>query len=541
MKRKYNFKQIVCLFLAVIMVLGTMVGCGKKEGSGSKNDGEKKTLVVGIPHNSSVLDHQDVTFTKFVEESLNVKLEFVTFSYGAEANNQLTLMCAGGDELPDVLVGFSNLGKRMMAQFGEDGFFMDLTELIDEHAPTFKSQMEKLSKEEQEIIWQNMTSTVDGKVYGMPTYSSCVMSDYMQNMMYINQDWLDAVGMQMPTNTTELYEVLKAFRDKDPNGNGRADEIPLYRSSIWNYLINAFVYYDVNHPLNVTDGKVWSPVVTDEYRQALIYLNKLYSEKLITDQSFSDSSTDMKALISGEDEVATVGVWYGHPVSDTNSYMAVLDQYASMNPLSDETGKGGYVVVRPNDLLLSGFITKDCEDPETAMRFLDFFYTDESVTRNRHGEKDVHWEYTEEKEKNIFGGMSNIKILSESDYESAMWGIHLPSVYTDENYLAIVDRSTERSTESARLLNEQTQIMTSWKKPDEVATNLLFTTEEDDELDRIDATLTTFALESLSLFITGDKDPNSDADWNEYVTTMEEYNLSKKVEIYQAAYDRKVK
>jgi putative aldouronate transport system substrate-binding protein len=359
--------------------------------------------------------------------------------------------------------------------------------------------------------------------------------------MYINQDWLDAVGMQSPTNTTELLEVLKAFRDKDPNGNGKSDEIPMYRSNVWNYVINAFVYYDVNHPLNVTDGKVWSPVITNEYRKALIYLNNLYNEGLITDQSFSSSSTDMKAIISGEEDLATVGIWYGHPESDTNTYIATLDQYVSMNPLSDETGKGGYVAVRPNDLLLSGFITKDCEDTETAMRFLDFFYTDESVTRNRHGEKDVNWKYVEEKEENIFGGTSNIKFLGDKDIESARWGIHLPSIYTDENYLTIVDRSTERSTNSARLLKEQTQIMTTWKRPDQLTSNLEFTTDEDDELDSIDATLTSYALESLSLFITGDKDPNNDADWNKYVQTMEEYNLSKKVDIYQAAFDRKYK
>jgi putative aldouronate transport system substrate-binding protein len=539
MKRKFNFKQIVCLCLTVIMVLSTMVGCGGN--NGSESDGKKKKLVVGIPQNTAVMDYEEVSFTKFVEESLNIELEFVTFSAGAEANNQLTLMCAGQEELPDVLVGFSSLGKRMMSQFGEDGFFIDLKELIDEYAPTFKSQMDKLGKEEQETIWNSMTSASDGNVYGMPLYSSCVMSDYMQNMMYINQDWLDAVGMQSPTNTTELLEVLKAFRDKDPNGNGKSDEIPMYRSNVWNYVINAFVYYDVNHPLNVTDGKVWSPVITNEYRQALIYLNNLYNEGLITDQSFSSSSTDMKAIISGEEDLATVGIWYGHPESDTNTYIATLDQYVSMNPLSDETGKGGYVAVRPNDLLLSGFITKDCEDTETAMRFLDFFYTDESVTRNRHGEKDVNWKYVEEKEENIFGGTSNIKFLGDKDIESARWGIHLPSIYTDENYLTIVDRSTERSTNSARLLKEQTQIMTTWKRPDQLTSNLEFTTDEDDELDSIDATLTSYALESLSLFITGDKDPNNDADWNKYVQTMEEYNLSKKVDIYQAAFDRKYK
>ena len=536
MRRKWNLKRLACLSLAGIMALGTFTGCGNS--TGSKDNGGKKTLVVGIPQNSDVLDHNDVTFTTYVEENLNIDLEFVTFSYGEEANNQLTLMCAGEEELPDVLVGFSSMGNKLMSQFGEDGYFIDLKDLIEKHAPTFKEQMEKLSQDEQDRIWNEMTSAVDGKVYGMPTYSAPVLSDYMQNMMFINQDWLEAVGMQNPSNTTELYEVLKAFKTKDPNGNGKSDEIPMYRSGIWNYVINAFVYYDVEHPLNVTDGKVWSPVVTDEFRQALIYLNKLYKEGLITDQSFSSNSTDMKALISGEEDLATVGIWYGHPLSDTNSYMQTLDQYDIMNPLADETGKGGYVVVRPNDLLLSGYITRDCEDTETAMRFLDFLYKDESVTRNRHGEKDVHWEYAEQAEKSMFGTDTTIRYLSSDEFSGAVWGVHLPNIYTDENYLTIAEHGTTKSGATSRLLSAQTELMTTWRQPEELSSGLAFTPEEDEKMDKIDATLTSYSLENISLFIVGTHDPNSDADWNEYVKTMEEYGLSDKVAIYQTAYER---
>lgn len=539
MRKKWNFKRIACLTLATIMAMGTLAGCGKG-GSASKDNGERKTLVVGIPQKSTVLDHNDVSFTKYVEESLNIDLEFVTFSDGMEANNQLTLMCAGQEELPDVLVGFSDLGKRMMAQFGEDGFFIDLKDLIKDHAPTFNKQMAKLSKEEQDRIWHNMTSAVDGGVYGLPTYSAPTISDYMQNMMYINQDWLDAVGKTMPTNLEEFKDVLIAFRDNDPNGNGKSDEIPMFRKGIWNYVINAFVYYDELHPLNVTDGKVWSPVITDEYRQALIYLNDLYDEGLLTDQSFSANTTDMKAIISGEDDLATVGVWWGQPVSDVNTYMQTLGQYEVLEPLADATGKGGYIVVRPNDLILSGFITKDCEDTELAMRFMDFLYEDESVTRRRHGEKDVHWEYIDEPQPNIFGNMSNIKTLG--DYESrsdSVWGVFLPNIYTDENYLAVAETGTALDGQMSRLLSEQTKLMTTWKRPTEMSTNLKFTAEEDEALDKIDTTLASYTAEALSLFIVGDKDINSDADWNEYVNMLKEYQLDEKVKIYQAAYDRK--
>ena len=81
--------------------------------------------------------------------------------------------------------------------------------------------------------------------------------------------------------------------------------------------------------------------------------------------------------------------------------------------------------------------------------------------------------------------------------------------------------------------------MNTWRKPEELSSNLAFTAEEDDTLDRIDATLTSYTLEAISLFIVGDKDPNSDADWNEYLKMLDEYRLDEKIEVYQDAYDRK--
>ena len=46
-------------------------------------------------------------------------------------------------------------------------------------------------------------------------------------VMMINKTWLDKLGLEVPSTLGELEEVLKAFKEKDPNGNGKADEIPM--------------------------------------------------------------------------------------------------------------------------------------------------------------------------------------------------------------------------------------------------------------------------------------------------------------------------
>ena len=70
--------------------------------------------------------------------------------------------------------------------------------------------------------------------------------------IWINKEWLDKLGLAVPTTTDELYNVLKAFKTQDPNGNGKADEIPLTGAPnkyVWNgnidaFLMNAFIYND---------------------------------------------------------------------------------------------------------------------------------------------------------------------------------------------------------------------------------------------------------------------------------------------------------
>ena len=527
-------KRVVSLMLVVVMAFGMLTGCGKA----GKVSGEKKTLTVGIPQGSAVTSYDENALTKYFEESLNMDIEFVLFSNANEAMNQLSLMCAAGDELPDVLIGFSGISSLMMVQYGEDGFFLELSELIEKYGENFNAQMKKLPKEEQERVTRAMSNPDTGEIFGMPLYSSMTIADYLQEQMTINQDWLDAVGMEAPKNVEELYNVLTAFKEQDPNGNGKADEIPMLSPSIYRYIINAYVYYDSERPLNITDGKVWSPTTSEEYRQAIIYISKLYDEGLI---NFTTSSNDAKNTISGEGTTAKVGIWSGHPSLMTNYTAEVLNQYEALEPLADETGKGGYIVEKPKDLLLSAFITKDCKDTEAAMRFLDFCYKDESVTRARHGEKGEYWEEVEEAQPSSVGTPSKIKVLNADVYTAGnvTWGAYMPNIYTNENYLAIAETGAGRMADVARIYGAQTDLMLNWKKPEETVTGLAFTLKEQQDLEKMGGTILTTISEYFALYVTGEMDPSDDADWNEYLNKMEKSGLNEQIKIYQTAYDRK--
>lgn len=531
-------KRLISLLLAATMLISTFTGCGKKE---QTVDGDGQVLTVGIPRSGSVEDYDTNAFTKYFEELLNIDLRFELFATAAaEYTQQLNLMCSSGEKLPDVLWGFNNLGRYIMNEFGEDGYFQDLTDLIDKYAVNYKAQLEKLPKAEQKLIKDRGTDVSNGAFYGMPYYSNLQIADYMQSMIVINQTWLDAVGMKAPTNIKELYEVLHAFKTQDPNGNGEADEIPMLGGNAMLWVINAFVYYSSAGDINITDGKGWDPVVTDEYREALVYLRKLCDEDLFSELSFTASATDVRKLISGEGTTAQVGIWCGHPETSTSVSCEILDQYTALGVLDDETGKGGYGVQNPAGILYAGFITSDCDNPELAMKFLDAFYLDESATRMRHGEKGVDWKEASEAKPNAFNGMSKIEVVNSAAFFSgnSTWSSNGPSIVTPENYLAIAGEGSGRYAQSCRLLNEMTNVMLEFRKPEEVAVNLVYTLDEYTEKQDISASRGSYISQMRSKFITGEFDPSDDAVWQEYLQTLDKYREDRYVEIVVDAYNR---
>jgi len=527
-------KRIISGLLAVIMCCGLLTGCGGTETA----EVEGGKLKVGIPQNVLIADYNDNAFTKYVEESTGIDIEFVYFSSSAsEYTQQLALMASSNEEFPDVLTGFWNLGIGTVNAYGQDGYFLDLTELIDKHADAYKKAYDKQDKKVQKFIDQTITDPDTGEIYAMP-YVGMVTEDRMQSLMYINQKWLDAVGMEKPTNLDELYNVLKAFQTQDPNGNGQADELPMLGTdAIINYVINAYIYYEQAHPYNVEDGKVYAPFITEEYREGLRFLHKLCTEGLYPDLSFTVTSTvELKNLFTPTNGVAQVGIIYGNPQIYTNTYSEVLDEYTAMDALGDATGKGGYNVVSDDIVYLSTFITKDCENPELAMKFCDFFYEDETIIRARHGEKDVDWK--EEPGLDYTGAEVKVSVLnSQAFFEgNKTWGQNFSGILTPQNYHVNMQSEDQGVSRALRLFKETRVYLNNARLKEDTVRNLVYTNAEYEIKEQFEYTINAYIKEQAKLFVMGTK--NLDSDWDAYVKQIEDLNLKGVLEMKQAAYDR---
>ena len=170
----------------------------------------------------------------------------------------LNLMLASGT-IPDI-VGSSRI-KDFVNQYGPEGAFLPLNDLIDEHAPNLK----KFFAEKPEIA--AAISAADGNMYYIP-----YLPDGKYGRAYwIRTDWLNKLGLEMPETVEDYEKVLRAFKTQDPNGNGEADEVP-YFARQWPELIRLVTLWDgrssgsdTYHDFMVEDGKIQHPYA-ESYR-----------------------------------------------------------------------------------------------------------------------------------------------------------------------------------------------------------------------------------------------------------------------------------
>lgn len=124
------------------------------------------------------------------------------------------------NELPDVI--YYNWADAVGGpeKMIEDGRIIRLNELIDQYAPNLK----KIIASDPDV--KKQIALDDGTIYMFPLLKLDALKLNATSGLIIRKDWLDNLGLQTPTTIDEWYTVLKAFKEKDPNGNGKPDELP---------------------------------------------------------------------------------------------------------------------------------------------------------------------------------------------------------------------------------------------------------------------------------------------------------------------------
>ncbi|MBN2981469.1 ABC transporter substrate-binding protein [Cohnella algarum] len=549
MKKGYPGLLSIILLLTFVLAACSGGGDGTSRSSGASGSAaanlteagtypivkEKTTLKVMVRGNPLVEDFETNEFTKWYEEKTNVHIEWEVVPEQS-LQEKLNLVLAGGD-YPDVILGL-NVPPSQQMIYGSEGTFIALNDLIEKYGV----QTKKLFADKPEV--KKAITAPDGSIYSLPEINECYHCS-MNQKMWIYKPWLDKLGLDVPTTTGEFYDVLMAFKTRDPNGNGKADEVPLsitnqaWGSPIDAYLMNSFIYnpmYGDTKHLFVKDGKLDVAYNKPEWKEGLRYLNKLYEDGLLTSESFTQDNNQLIQLGENPDTVL-LGASTG---GTTAAFTQLLGdsgrwaEYVTVPPLEGPAG----VRYAPNDpaILVPGtfIITDKAENPEVAFRWADGLYEYEHTLRSNYGRPDTEWREAEADELGINGEPAKwAEVEPFGKVQNVHWAQTGPSLRSNEFRLSAVAK--EDNDLEVILYNETKNNYEPYKPTDVSSVPPLFmTNEQATESADLAKTINDYVDEMMARFVLGDAD--LDKDWDTYVKTLDNMNLGRLIEIYQEAY-----
>jgi putative aldouronate transport system substrate-binding protein len=368
------------LSLSLIVVAGCSGGgsTGSQPGaSAKKEDTGPVTFKVAYDYN---VDPQGMSLTdneyiKYLKEKTGVEIQLNSPGTAGYVEKINVLMASGN--YPDALT----LGDRdLILKYANDDLLADLSPYINDTAkyPNIKKNM-------PENAW--LPVTAQGKVWAFP-YNR---PDGLSQVAYINKEWLAKLNLQPPKTIDEFYNVMKAFAQNDPDGNGKNDTFGLLTNNtvdngarIFKASFNAEAY-------SIKDGKVTPPEITNEHKEYLKYLNKLVTEKIL-DPEFPTITTPIfqqkfKSLRYG----VISGFW--HYPSGLEIPKDVMDKYMAIELPAHKDGTPS-VFTYPSLNRHYIAIPKTTKNIDRLMKFLDWAVSPEGMKFSLIGIPDVNYKET---------------------------------------------------------------------------------------------------------------------------------------------------
>lgn len=353
--------KVFSLLCAATLGIGSLTACSGE--SASKGSDEEFTLSAMVKLHSPEVPNKKIL--DILEEKTDMKLDiqFVPSTTYVEKVNALF----GSGSFPDSVV----LDLDMLTQYHEaiqDGQFWEIGPYLDE--------FENLAKMKDEVV---ENTKVDGKIYMI--YEGKPLS--RQGMIY-RKDWAEKLGLSAPKNTDEFYEMLRAFTEEDPDGNGKDDTFGLTDRNelIFGAFKTVASWFHTPTNFGVENGEIKPEFMFPEYMQTLDFFRDLHEKGYINKDFPVTSKTDQQGLLKN----GNAGVYVGSMGDVQSLYLdtvannpdAVLDVH---NQVAGPDGKftvwslPGY----GNAILFPKSSIKTEEELKKALSFYDYLMTPEGA------------------------------------------------------------------------------------------------------------------------------------------------------------------
>ena len=540
-------KKVLVLILVVLMMFSsTALAYNVSEPGVIPVVDEVVESTIVAPDTTYIGDLNENTLTAWIAEKTNVQLVFQEIP-DTEWDTKVNLLIAS-DELPDAFI-YGGFTAAELADYGSQGVFMAMNDIIEEHGYYTKQVFE------QQDALPGAYTALDGNIYTLPDINECYHCYYSMRA-WINQTWLDNLGLEYPNTLDELCEVLRAFRDDDPNGNGIQDEIPMtgdstsWNASVYPFLLNSFLHYDTSNLSVKEDGTVIFTPIQEEFKEGLKYIAGMIEEGLIEKEALTQTGEQLMTKGSGGDVsqigVFTAATWWTALPQDTGEGSRCRE-YVGLSPLEGPEG------VRISPWSGTGVnmgncvITTACEDPVPLFKMFDYMLSDEGTLRSQQGEEGVDYTLPEEGKTGINGKPAlyfpiptAVKGGSGGEESTTCMPNVFPSNRTSDFRLGEQADYSDPETQwlqEPRLYNESYKYFMPYADESMMypsAVNL--TSEEAEKINFMSTQINDYVKENIVLFLAGEKDV--DAEWDAYVAEFDNLNLDEYMELRQMAYTR---
>lgn len=534
-----NAKKVAAVTLAALLLASGCSNNSKSETASKEYNLKdvsfplKEKVTLNFMTQSSPLAPKDpnekLIYQRLEEETgVNIKWKNYTSDVFIEKRN---LAMASGD-LPDAVLDAAYSDYDLL-KLAKDGAIVPVEDLIEEHMPNLKKVLEAAPE------YKAMMTAPDGHIYSFPWIeelgSGKESIHSVDDFPWINVEWLNKLGLEMPKTTEELKKVLIAFKTQDPNGNGKADEIPL---SFINksggedlaFLLGSFgLGENWDHTVVTNHGKVTFTAADEGYREGIKFLNELHKEGLIDVEAFEQDWNTYVA--KGKDN--RYGLYF---TWDKANITGMNDKYDLMPPLA---GPDGHVnVTRTNGM---GFdrgrmvITSANKNLELTAKWIDELYDPVQSVQNNWGT------YGDEKQQNIFEYDEEANMLKHLPLEGTA-PVELRQKTNIGGPLAILDeyygKVTTKPDDAAWRLGLMKEVMVPHMKAENIYPKVFFSIEELDRLSAIETDLFAYVMRKRAEWIQNGK---VEQEWNSYLKELDRLGLKEWLEIKQSGYDRNQK
>lgn len=473
---------------------------------------KQETISVMTQTTAGLGDFTDSEFTKEYEELTNMKIEW-RLTNQSEYANKLSLALQSGN-LPDIISGI-NLDDETMLRYGSEGAFVELTkELIKEWAPNVYESYNNYPE-----AWKK-TVTSNGKMYSFARLSKDY--NYAQHYMWVRTSWLKKLGISKPKTMDEFYNMLIAFRDGDPNGNGQKDEVPYATLSDSGFIFNPWGFtttIDVS-----TKGKVTNMYNTQNMKDAVSFWAKVYKENLVDKNTINNYSGGTYAPFHTLLSSGKVGCFFvGYPKFDDT----LLKEYEILEyPTAGNNGDFPTQAIYVTPVVNRGYtyITKSCKNVTAAIRWVDYLYTNDGYLLKQYGAEGGYYKKVSDTTYTLTGAEAP-SVPGPQWAVSGRMFLEGASINNKVSSLTDIQRANMDSWCEATLNSNKQKLMpTTWKNQSEINAEKLYTSYWNEVKNQ------------YWQFIQGKK--NMGSDWTTLINEMKSKGVDKYIAELQKYYDR---